>query len=67
MTHTGPMPDSAGVFQPPSGHLYVCSKCKQKTVACRVWESSCGGHEDYKYDCQNPECGHSWWVDGIDS
>lgn len=38
----------------------VCGKPMQY----RVWESSCGGWEDYQYRC---EAGHTWWVDGIDS
>ncbi len=65
--HTGPMKDSEGTFKAGSERRYTCPKCKQNTVTCRVWESSCGGYEDYKYNCENPECKHSWWVDGIDS
>ena len=42
-----------------------CRKCGAKSVVYRVWESSCGGFEDYRYDCK--ACGASWWVDGIDS
>jgi hypothetical protein len=44
-----------------------CSMCKKSEVLVREWESSDGGHEDYQYKCQNPSCGHSWWVDGVDS
>lgn len=43
-----------------------CPKCKKtKNVLCDTWESSDGGHEDYRYRCKT--CGHSWWIDGIDS
>ena len=43
----------------------TCRKCGQRKLVCRVWESSCGGYEDNKIKCSN--CGHIWWVDGIDS
>lgn len=43
-----------------------CRKCACKgTVSMRVWESSDGAFEDYKFKCA--ACGHVWWVDGIDS
>ncbi len=42
-----------------------CRKCKGTKVTVYEWESSCGGHEDYRYTCG--DCGHAWWVDGIDS
>lgn len=42
-----------------------CIKCKKHTVLYREHEDD-EGHEDYQYRCQNPECNHSWWVDGID-
>ena len=42
-----------------------CRKCGEDNVVYAVWESSCGGYEDYHYKCQS--CNHSWWVDGIDS
>lgn len=45
--------------------MHTCRKCKKESAICYVWESSCGGYEDYKYVCQ--ECKHVWWVDGIDS
>lgn len=65
--HSTNMPESAGAFGTPEQELYECLKCNQKTATCKSWESSCGGYEDYKYECQNPECKHSWWVEGIDS
>lgn len=37
------------------------------TAKCQKWESNDGGYEDYKYTCQDAECGHAWWVEGIDS
>jgi transposase-like protein len=41
-----------------------CPQCGGK-VKYRIWESSCGGYEDYNFKCQS--CGHDWWVDGCDS
>lgn len=43
----------------------ACRGCGGSQVFYRVWESSCGGYEDYKYECRG--CGKEWWVDGIDS
>ena len=65
--HTNFLPDSAGIFGAPEIKLYNCRKCGQKTATCCMWESTCGGYEDYKYECQNATCRYSWWVDGIDS
>lgn len=65
--HKTDIADSEGVFTKTEETLYDCPKCKLKTAICKVWESSCGGYEDYKYTCQNKECNHRWWVDGIDS
>lgn len=62
--HVKPMAEHDGTFNP-SKKLYPCPKCHKETLECRIWESSCGGYEDYKYDCRS--CGHSYWVDGIDS
>lgn len=67
MTHMKPMAEHEGTFRAASEKKYDCPKCKQTTVTCRVWDSSCGGYEDYKYECQNPDCKHSWWVDGPDA
>ena len=66
MTHM-PGVEVRGEFTKTETKKYKCYKCQQETVTCKVWESSCGGWEDYKYSCENPECLHSWWVDGIDS
>lgn len=65
--HTKPMPESAGTFRKPEQQKYICRRCLKTTAACRMWESSCGGYEDYKYECQDKACGYEWWVDGIDS
>lgn len=66
MTHTTEMPDSAGTFGEYTNATDTpCRKCKEPKVRYRVWESSCGGYEDYNYKCFG--CGASWWVDGIDS
>ena len=67
MTHMRPMQESEGTFRPPEEERYTCRKCGQKTAVCTVWDSSCGGYEDYKYTCENPDCRYKWWVDGGDS
>ena len=65
--HTKPMSEHQGTFQPPEAKRYRCLECKQQSAICRLWESSCGGYEDYKYACQNTDCRFSWWVEGSDS
>lgn len=64
MTH---MPDKPvpGDMKPGYEVSLRCRKCPSTRVLCEPWESSCGGWEDYRYTCK--ECGHTWWVDGIDS
>jgi phage FluMu protein Com len=62
------MSDSDGSFSKVEHWCKVaCPKCKQQNVIYRIWESHCGGYEDYKYECKTEGCGHTWWVDGIDS
>ena len=61
------MSDSQGEFTQADQETYVCRKCNKKTATCYVWESSCGGYEDYKYTCTDKSCNAYWWVDGIDS
>lgn len=66
MTHTGPMPESAGEFnQWIACSDTKCRKCRSTNVHYRLWESSDGAFEDYKYECL--DCGHIWWIEGIDS
>lgn len=65
--HTQPMPESAGDFSDEKKTDRVCPKCHEMNVTVKTWESSCGGYEDYKYSCHTAGCGHSWWVEGIDS
>lgn len=67
MTHIAPMADSQGEFGEYKHAVEIkCRECKaERHVRYRIWESSCGGYEDYNYKCF--ACGHSWWVDGIDS
>ena len=72
MTH---MPGSPVAFDPPGdwekcighadGSRCTCRKCKGKDVRRRTHESSDGAYEDAEFRCF--ECGHTWWVDGIDS
>jgi len=64
MTHSGPLPESAGTFQDLHEDPAECPKCKQKTLVCKSWDSSDGAYTDYKYSCP---CGYVRWVDGIDS
>lgn len=42
----------------------LCPKCKNKMI-CLVWESSCGGYEDYRYECSN--CAYGYWIEGPDA
>jgi hypothetical protein len=65
--HTGPMKDSDGEFAGWHDDDRPCRHGCGGTVKRREWDSSCGGYTDYNYRCQNPACGKSWWVDGIDS
>lgn len=63
--HTKPMSELNGEFTKTEPEKYTCHKCQKQEAICKVWESSCGGYEDYKYICK--ACGYIWWVDGIDS
>lgn len=65
MTHVGPVDESSGTLSAPALSTYVCNHCHQQAVSVQVWESHCGGYEDYKYTCAL--CGHVWWIDGVDS
>ena len=67
MSNSAPIPDSQGDFSAfkPESDAVCRKKCEKPDVRCRVWESSCGGYEDYNYRCFG--CGHRWWVDGSDS
>lgn len=64
MTHNRVMDDSEGTFDPPQSTAAKCRKCGQQTVTVQSWDSNDGAYTDYKYTCA---CGHTWWVDGIDS
>jgi len=63
--HQAPFPDSAGDFTDFVECDTSCRECGASPVGVRKWESHCGGYEDYNFKC--PACGHSWWVDGVDS
>jgi transposase-like protein len=66
MTHMAPIPESAGTFEKDSHPAdSPCRKCSSTKVRYKVWESSCGSYEDYKFTC--PDCNYEWWIDGIDS
>lgn len=65
MTHTRQLAEHEGDLGEANRSDHACPKCRAMAVTYRVWESSCGGYEDYKYTCGS--CGHGWWVDGIDS
>jgi hypothetical protein len=64
--HTKPMSETEGEFDPPSPKLYDCSYCGGKNcVQITVWNSSCGGYEDEKAECQ--KCGKVRWYEGADA
>lgn len=68
MTHNPdkPMKESDGEFTSAGTATRYCLNCKEKTLHTELtWESSCGGYEDYKYECSHCHTVH--WVDGIDS
>jgi uncharacterized Zn finger protein len=67
MTHTGPLPESAGTFTGESIVETPCPGCGGKMTKQRlqVWESHDEAYVDEKYTCL--ECGTVHWVDGIDS
>jgi len=54
-----------GEFTTTTEKLYECPKCSNLSLSKRIWESSCGGYEDVKYECSS--CGYYYWIDGIDS
>jgi len=42
-----------------------CPKCGHAVTAIlREWDSHDGAYTDYHF---KGECGHEWWIDGIDS
>ena len=57
--------DSDGKFSDMTPCEAKCQNCGEQKVSYRMWESSCGGYEDYKFTCR--ACGHSWWVEGTDA
>jgi len=64
--HTGPMKDSDGTFGPWEPCAFPCRKCKSDSNhRFRVWASNDGGYEDWQHECLT--CGHTWWIEGIDS
>jgi ssDNA-binding Zn-finger/Zn-ribbon topoisomerase 1 len=64
--HSQPMPEHEGTFADPALSDRRCPLCGS-LMLCRVWSSNCGGYEDEKFTCTENRCGHSFWVDGIDS
>jgi hypothetical protein len=67
MTDARQFSDDEGDF---SGYYLAkrpCRFCGSGNVLYRIWESHDGAYEDYRYECQQPNCGKRWWVDGIDS
>ncbi len=68
--HTKPMAESDGTFD---GDMkptktenpdFRC-RCGSDDVWYRVWDSSCGGYSDTKYECR--ACKRTWWVESADS
>lgn len=65
MTHMRQMSDNEGEFKAWEESARPCKHCGHKPVMYRIWESNCGGYEDYQYQCTL--CKRVWWVDGIDA
>lgn len=65
MTTNRKFADSEGQFKPVEICVTACPNCRKENVTCQSWESNDGAYEDYKYTCT--DCGHVWWIDGIDS
>lgn len=62
MIHTGPVSGEFTGKAKPSKK--PCPKCNG-ALHYITWESSCGGYEDYQYECD--DCGYTFWVEGPDS
>lgn len=62
--HTNSMPDSAGLFDDWKASDIPHRDCGGE-VKYRMWESSCGGYEDFQFNCT--KCNKTWWVEGSDS
>ncbi len=58
------MSDSQGTFEGWKKSETPCRICSG-VVLYRLWESSCGGYEDYNFKCKG--CGKDWWVEGADA
>ena len=67
MTHMPGVPISGTIVDTGQTVGRFCrKKCKELTQhKSELFESSCGGYEDYRYTCTI--CGAIHWVDGIDS
>jgi hypothetical protein len=65
MTTNRQFANHEGEFKPIETCVTPCRKCGKENVRCESWESSDGAYEDYRYTCA--DCGHVWWIDGIDS
>jgi len=53
-------------WKPEEDTSYACYKCGTVgQVEYRIWESSCGGYDDYKFRCNH--CQETWWVEGPDA
>ncbi len=51
--------------KPEVSSTFRCRQCGSDDVYYRVWESDCGGYEDYQYHCHG--CGRKWWVESADA
>lgn len=59
--HTGPVSGNFVEEWKESSTLHACAG----KVTYRLWESSCGGYDDYQFRCD--KCKKTWWVEGSDS
>lgn len=64
--HTKELSELDGLFSEKISSNKKCKKCNN-CMKYKIWKSSCGGYEDYKYTCTNENCNYSFWVEGIDS
>jgi hypothetical protein len=65
MTTSRQFSESEGEFTKHGESTIPCRECGGGSVTYKVWESNDGAYEDEKYTC--PDCGATWWVDGIDA
>jgi transposase-like protein len=66
MTHMREMSEHEGEFGEEQKTDRKCPKCGSSMTE-KLWESSDGAYEDWKYTCVNKDCGYYFWIEGPDS